>query len=104
MPGKTRYMNTDLELWSKTKIDVLCEEFERTCSILHHQLCENSEWYACIESESVDNQQATDDIQKILAVLPTLSETAKQQWEDCHTRDFNIGFECGETRSVTVHG
>ncbi|GIW97274.1 MAG: hypothetical protein KatS3mg111_0607 [Pirellulaceae bacterium] len=97
MPGETRYLNTDLVLASKSPLTELCAEFGRKCCVLYHDQGDDGNWYATIESNATDNVSAADDIQKMLSVIPTLSDTATEQWNGCHQRDINIGFDCGET-------
>lgn len=97
MPGVTRYINTDLVLASKTRHNALCDEFDQKCCVLYQQQGDDGNWYAAIESNRINNLSAADDIQKMLAVVSTLTGDAKRQWDDCHSREFNIGFDCGDT-------
>ncbi len=96
-PVVTRYINTDLVLASRRPINLLCDEFERTCCVLYHQQEAEGDWRATIESDAIDNVSAENDIQKMLSVVATFSAAAIQQWDNCYIRDINIGFDCGET-------
>ncbi|UJB70678.1 hypothetical protein HRE53_06315 [Acaryochloris sp. 'Moss Beach'] len=97
MQQKTQYLNTDLELRSHERLTMLCHEFEKTCCILNHIQADNEHWHATIESNLSGDSCADLAIQAILAVLPQLSAQAKRQWDNCYLREFDLGFECGDT-------
>lgn len=97
MPGVTSYLNTDLVLASRHSLADLCEEFDRTCCVLYQQQGDGGDWHVAIESNAIDNVSATDDIRQMMAARETLSSRAVSQWNACHERCFNIGFDCGET-------
>ena len=97
MPGITRYINSDLVLASRNPINNLCDEFDRECCVLYQQQDDDGNWHATIESDTVENITAADDIQKMLSVIPHLAEDARKQWDDCFSREINIGFDCGDT-------
>lgn len=67
------------------------------CWVLHQTLGADGIWYVTIETNHVETTAAEEDIKMLLAVIPTLSPIARQQWESCHFRDFIIGFDCGDT-------
>ena len=95
--GKTRYINSDLVLASKTAIDRLCDAFDHKCCVLYQQQDDDGNWHASIESDRIENISAADDIQKMLEVIPQLGDDAREQWDNCFGREINIGFECGDT-------
>lgn len=97
MQKKTQYLNTDLELRSHEPLTTLCNEFEETCCTLNHIQADNGHWHATIESNLSENSCADLAIQVMLAVLPQLSAQAKRQWDNCYLREFDLGFECGDT-------
>jgi len=95
--GNTRYINSDLVLASKNPINTLCVEFDRKCCVLYQQQDDDGNWHTTIESDTIDNASAADDIEKMLAIIPQLGEDARKQWDDCFSREINIGFDCGDT-------
>ncbi|MGB3788080.1 MAG: hypothetical protein WA949_08720 [Phormidesmis sp.] len=97
MYPQTCYRNTDLELKSPLSLSALCGEFAHSCHILHHTQDKEGNWCATIESSLVEDRTAADDIQAMLAVIPTLTAAAQKQWNDCYFREFDLGFDCGDT-------
>lgn len=100
---ETRYLNSDLDLQSREPLAHLCQEFDsHRCCILNQTLADDGIWYVTIENRWSEHSTAEQDILGLLAIIPTLSPIARQQWESCHFRDFNIGdfnigFDCGDT-------
>jgi len=97
MPNITQYLNSDLVLKSRSPINLLCDVFDRECCVLDQQQGEDGNWYATIESEADENLSAVEDIQKMLSVVLQLAGDTKKQWDDCYSREINIGFDCGNT-------
>ena len=97
MCSQTCYINTDLELKSTVSLSTLCDELARSCVLLHHNQDEEGNWWATIESSLTEDRTAADDIRVMLAAIPTLTAAAKKQWDDCYFREFDLGFDCGDT-------
>ena len=97
MTGNTHYINSDLVLASKLPIKALCDEFDRKCCVLYQRQDDDGNWHAAIESDTIDNTSAADDIERVLAITRQLSEEARKQWDHCFSREINIGFRCGDT-------
>ena len=97
MQSQTLYRNTDLDLKSRSPLTALSSEFDRTCCLLHNQQDEDGNWHVTIESSFAENKAVADDIRAILSVLSTLTPDARKQWDSCYFRDFNLGFDCGNT-------
>ncbi len=93
----TQYLNTDLVLVSETPLDQLCTEFERTCYILSHEVGEDGNWEAIIESSVTGSGDAAVDIAALLRAIAALSPDARRQWKACDRREFDLGFDAGET-------
>ncbi len=97
MERETHYLNTDLEIRSRTPVVHLCEEFTGHCWVLYQTLGDDGNWYVTIETNHIENSSAESDIKTMLAVVPKLSHIARRQWDGCHFRNFNMGFDCGDT-------
>ncbi len=96
----TQYSNTDLDLKSASPLDILGEELEPDCDVLHCAVGEDGNWHMTIESshgEITANRSAELDIPAMLGVIANLSANAKQQFDACFLRDFNIGFGCWDS-------
>ena len=96
----TQYCNTDLHLKSASTLSLLGEELEPDCDVLHCARDKDGNWHACVEcshGEIAANRNAALDIPAILNVVAKLSPDAKQQYDNCFLREFNVGFECWDS-------
>lgn len=93
----TQYLNTDLVLVSKQPLTPLCAEFERTCHILSNERDEDGDWQAVIEAGKEGSESAAEDITALLIAIARLSPEGQTQWGECERREFDLGFETGET-------
>ena len=83
MYSQTCYINTDLDLKSPVSLSTLCDEFDRSCCLLHRTQDEEGNWCATIESNLIEaDRTAADDIRATLAAIPTLLAVAQKQWND----------------------
>ena len=68
--------------------------------MLHYGCGDDGHYHASYESdcdgESTESGAARD-ILLIIDVLNSLSEVAKNELESCYLREFNVGFECGDS-------
>ena len=98
MKQETRYINTDLDLKSKTPFDTLHLELAKRCCILHYLNDDPGEWFLRLESLEEETFTAAEhNIRSIVNVLSSLSAVAKAELSTCYFRDFNMGFYCGDT-------
>ena len=97
---ETGYANTDFDLKSTSSFDTLHNELASGCLVLHYGCGDDGHYHASYESdhdgESTESG-AERDILLIIDVLNSLSEVAKRELESCYLREFNVGFECGDS-------
>lgn len=97
---ETGYANTDFDLKSETAFDTLHRELSSRCLVLDYGQGDDGHYRASYESDGDGNSPvagAGRDIILIVDVLNKLSDNAKAELESCYLREFNIGFECGDT-------
>ena len=97
---ETIYTNTDFDLKSNGAFDELHAELSAKCLVLHYACGEDGIYTASYESDHDDTAELSGverDISLMLAAVKSLSEPARIQFDGCHLREFNIGFECGDT-------
>ena len=103
-PRETTYTNTDFDLKSVCPFDVLRQELEATCCVLHYTHGDDGNWHSIVESllsddASLGSKTAEMDIRFILDVLARLSPNAKIELNNCYMKEFNIGIDCWDTWS-----
>ena len=97
---ESRYLNTDFDLKSESAFDTLRAELAERCLELHYQGGEDGHHHASYESKHDYESSETGaefDILRIVEVLKSLSDQAKSELQSCYLREFNIGFDCGDT-------
>jgi hypothetical protein len=96
----TEYANTDFDLKSNTQFNALHIELSKSCNVLHYTKGDDGRWHAIVEAAYDDDSRDRDaamDILSILQALSTLSQPAKTELDACYLREFNSGFECGDS-------
>jgi hypothetical protein len=96
----TEYANTDFDLKSITPFNALRNELSKSCNVLQYSEGDDGRWHAIVEADHNDDSRdrnAATDILSILQALSTLSQPAKAELDACCLREFNIGFECGDS-------
>ena len=94
------YANTDFDLKSELSFDTLHDELSSQCLVLHYDRGSDGHYHASYESDhdGESNEAGAEcDILLIVGALNSLSDAAKAQLDCCYLREFNIGFECGDT-------
>lgn len=95
LDGTIHYLNTDLELESDTDHMVLVRELlERAFFDLYAGEIEDG-WRATLEIGAYTRKPERA-IRKMLDVISSISDESRSVWEACRTREFDIGYECGE--------
>ena len=105
MPVDTHYITTDFDLRSKSPFDSLHCELDQTCCVLIYAQEEGGDWFATVHSlldDGITQRVAADDILAMIGAINALSPAARAEFDACYLREFNLGFECGDTRSF-VH-
>ncbi len=64
---------------------------------------EDGHWFANFESDE-QHDQPEPDIVAILGAVESLSGAARDFWNSCISRRFDIGYECGEEPKAVEHG
>ena len=100
MKTETEYINTDLDLKSKSPFDTLNRELDQLCCVLHYTHGEDGHWHSTVESahnSETSTRNAEMDILAIIAAINALSPLATAELASCYLREFNIGFHCWDT-------
>lgn len=97
---ETRYITTDLDLKSECAFDLLHGELSSRCLVLHYGQGDDGYYYARYEAD--DDCESSGDIPEreillILDALESLSDDAKLELANCSLREFNMGFDCGDS-------
>lgn len=94
-PGKTEYLNTDLELRSAENLLPLAAALNAAgLFTLHIEQNEYGTWSAAFEAEeSFTEPEAS--ITKMLDALELLMPEHKAVWSRCAVKEFDIGYVCG---------
>ena len=85
---------------SKSPFDTLHDELSSRCLALHYTRGEDGNYHASYDSDNDGESPelgAEGDILLIVNALNSLSDTAKSELGRCFLREFNIGFECGDS-------
>ena len=103
----TEYANTDLDLESEHPFETLNQELEKMCDIIHYTRCDDGYWRSVVEAQQLDfdeasKRQAEVDIIGMIEAIKKLSSKARDEFDACCLREFNIGFWCGDTQGY-VH-
>lgn len=96
----TQYSNTDLDLKSRSSLELLASELRSSCCVLHCTLGDDGNWHMTVESDhdlNTCDSNASIDIPHMLESVSKLTSAAKRQFDDCYLRDFNIGVECWDS-------
>ncbi|MEO0869489.1 MAG: hypothetical protein AAFY17_13815 [Cyanobacteria bacterium J06642_11] len=92
---KVCYLNTDLELVSKSDLTPLVSVLEEKGLCVLHCAQYDNLWYATLEAEGqYEEPEAT--IAEMLTVIESLDEFSRAIWDGCVKREFDIGYECGQ--------
>ena len=91
--SETHLINIDLEVESKEDIDSLVRELESKLHLMTHHNCHGI-IRAGFEASGLGVEEI---ILSYILAIETLTADAKKQWNKCLTRDFNFGFQAGET-------
>jgi hypothetical protein len=94
--NKITYLNTDLDLRSSHNISHLAAFFKTSgMKLLHVTSTDDAIWYATIEPDDFSDEPAKS-IDALLTVIESMPTTLQADWAGCSTREFNIGYDCGD--------
>ncbi|QDT47643.1 hypothetical protein Pan258_16790 [Symmachiella dynata] len=90
------YLNTDLDLIAAVELSPLIEALESDGRLfsLHMTLGDDGFWYSTCETESQFDEPDAN-IVHMLDAIESLPDAARAIWDQCVTREFNPGYDCG---------
>jgi hypothetical protein len=90
-----RYLNTDLEIESKSDLSRIVEEFGEDVIVLHHG---EMRGYQHASFETTDSTTDADGVINFFCTLvEQLPKEAREIWAGCVSRVFDIGYESGSS-------
>jgi len=93
--NKICYLNADLDLISAEELTVLSEAFTaKGVSALSVRQADDGFWWATFETNE-HYPKPEEAIDRMLAVVESLSKTLRAMWDGCKLREVNIGYDCG---------
>ncbi|MEQ1852611.1 MAG: hypothetical protein ABMA01_13605 [Chthoniobacteraceae bacterium] len=96
MKRETHYLNTDLDLVAERNLDALTAALRsQGVSPLHNEPRDDGHWYATLETEEPFDRPEPN-ITALLTAIETLDQPSRELWSACTSREFNIGYDCGD--------
>ena len=90
----THYINTDLKLSAPTELAPMTTALEARGYFTLYDREVDSHWESCCETgEQYDDPEPN--IAAMLSVIEALDGPAKEVWQTCSIREFDIGYEGG---------
>jgi len=90
------YLNTDLDLLSKSDLTGLAAAFKnKGVRALYVTHARDGLWYARFETDRQHTEPEAN-IAKLVTVIELLGKANRATWQSCSKRDFNIGYDCGD--------
>lgn len=96
MPMKTRYITTDLDIFSKKDLSELAAFLQDHTCILHCGWRDEGQFHLCLEPNTDDDSLLEADLDNLLDAVEQLPDTLKQLWNSASEVDFNLGIETGD--------
>ena len=88
-----RYLNTDLEIESKSDLSKIVQEFGEDVSVLHHGEVRGYQ-HASFEIAGT-TAGADETINYFCALVENLPTEAREIWDGCCSRVLDVGYESG---------
>jgi hypothetical protein len=90
------YLNTDLDLVSSQDLEPLAASFGTELVFpLHVDKRDDGRWYATLETEENFSEPECN-ITAFLEAIEAFDDRARDHWLACESREFNIGYDCGD--------
>jgi hypothetical protein len=90
------YLNTDLDLVAEHDLTALAAALDsRGVFPLHVDQRDDGKWYATLETEEQFAQPQAN-IVALLTAIEALDASARALWSGCSSREFNLGYDCGD--------
>lgn len=94
----TRFLNVDLDIESKYDISPIIKDFGDKVFILNDQPHTEGNHNLSVEvSDSFCQQDPEGLISRYVELINSFSDNAKDAWNKCHKKTFDIGYESGFT-------
>jgi hypothetical protein len=90
---KTRFLNVDLDIWSRSPLQALSDAFGKHVCVLHVGK-ENRRYGAHLELARFAGD-ADSVIRRFTSLVDQLPHPARMMWDQAHTREFNVGVQAG---------
>ncbi len=87
------FLNIDLDIESKVDISPIVEEFGDRVSVHRNELYEG-QYCASFETGYMKENEI---IEEYVSLIEKLSPRSKVIWDNCSKREFDFGYESGET-------
>jgi hypothetical protein len=93
---QTRYLTTDLDLVAPVPLTPLISHFKsRGISPQGLTLGDDGKWYVTLNIRETFAEPCPN-IAAMLSAVESATGDARSCWEACTTREFNVGYDCGE--------
>jgi hypothetical protein len=90
------YLNTDLDLIAEQDLNDLAAALDAQGVFpLHVDQREGGRWHATFETGEQFTQPEAN-IVALLTAIESLDSPARAVWSGCSSREFNIGYDCGD--------
>lgn len=99
-PSSPEFLNVDLELESRRKLDPLIEAFGGRVMVLHKDLRRG--YHYAIFEVSAQSRGPNATIRAFVKLVERLPAEARALWNAARRRDFDIGIDIGKGRHVPV--
>lgn len=91
-----RYINTDLDVWTTRDIRPLVKALTvRGVHCLHPDLAADDYRFAVFETDE-QFSEPEETIRTMLSAIESLRGVARGVWKGSTTREFNLGYDCGD--------
>lgn len=96
MKRETHYLNTDLDLVAEHDLAALAAALSsRGVFPLHVDQRDDRMWYSTLETEEQFTEPEPN-IVAFLSVIESFDGQTRELWSACTSREFNIGYDCGD--------
>lgn len=89
-----QYLNTDLDLVCDVDPAILASEFESRDLVVNVTPGDDGLFY--VLCEDWDESEPEPNIVRLLDAIEGLSDAARDVWDRCSKREFNVGYDCGD--------
>ncbi len=89
--AKTRFLNVDLDIYSRSDLQPILDAFGRKVIVLHAGRVEGERGYEAHIELSSSLKDADKTIRAFCVLIKSLRGTARDLWDGATDRDFNIG-------------